>query len=77
MTIISIIIMNDNINKAHVPEWITKVRTTLIQKGPSKGTAPNKPGTITCLLVMWKILTAQTREEIYYSLTSCVLFPDV
>ena len=25
---------------------------------------------------MWKILTAQIREEIYYSLTSCRLFPD-
>ena len=24
---------------------------------------------------MWKILTAQMREEIYYSLTSCGLFP--
>ena len=26
--------------------------------------------TITCLLMMWKILTAQIREEIYYLLTS-------
>ena len=25
---------------------------------------------------MWKILTAQIREKIYYSLTSCGLFPD-
>ena len=25
---------------------------------------------------MWKILTAQIREKIYYSLTSCRLFPD-
>ena len=26
--------------------------------------------------MMWKILTAQIREEIYYSLTSRGLFPD-
>ena len=26
--------------------------------------------------MMWKIFTAQIREEIYYSLTSCGLFPD-
>ena len=26
--------------------------------------------------MMWKILTAQIREKIYYSLTSCGLFPD-
>ena len=41
-----------------------------------KGTALNNYGSITCLLMMWKILTVQIREEIYYSLTSCGLFPE-
>ncbi len=45
-------------------------------KDPSKGTAPNNYRPITCLLMMWKILTAQIREEIYYSLKSRGLFPD-
>ena len=45
-------------------------------KGPSKGTAPNNYRPITCLPMMWKILTAQIREKIYYSLTSRGLFPD-
>ena len=31
---------------------------------------------ITCLLMMWKILTVQVREEIYYSLISYGLFPE-
>ena len=31
---------------------------------------------ITCLPMMWKILTVQIREEIYYLLTSHGLFPD-
>ena len=44
-------------------------------KGP-KGTAPNNYRPITCLLMMWKILTAQIREEIYHSLTSRGLLPD-
>ena len=35
---------------------------------------PNNYRHITCLLMMWKILTAQIREEIYYSLTSLSLF---
>ena len=55
---------------------MTKGKTALIQKDPSKGTAPNIYRPITCLPMMWKILTAQIREEIYYSLTSGRLFPD-
>ena len=55
---------------------MTNRKTTLIQKDPSKGTAPNNNRPITCLLMMSKIITAQIREEIYYSLTSSGLFPD-
>ena len=51
-------------------------RRTLIQKDPSKGTAPNNYRPITCLPMMWKILTAQIKEKIYNSLTSRGLFPD-
>ena len=68
--------MNRCLQGAQVPNWMTKVKTTLIQKDPSKGTAPNNYRPITCLRMMWKILTAQIREKIYYSLTSRGLFPD-
>ena len=68
--------MNKGLRRAHVPELMTKGMPTLIQKDPSKGTAPNNYWPITCLPMMWKILTAQIREEIYYSLTSHSLFPD-
>ena len=57
-------------------EWMTNRKTTLIQKNPNKGTVQNNYRSITCLLIMWKILTAQIREEIYNSLTSCRLFPE-
>ena len=67
---------NEWLQRAHVPEWITKERTTLIQKDPNNGTASNNYRPITCLLIMWKILTAQIKEETYYSLTSRALFPD-
>ena len=53
---------------------MTKGKTTLIQKNPSKETAPNDFRAINCLLMMRKISTAQIREEIYYSLTSRRLF---
>ena len=55
---------------------MTKGKTKLIQKDPSKGTAPNNYRPITCLPMMWKILTAHIKEKIYYSLTSRGLFPD-
>ena len=57
--------------------WMDDQRKDYINpKGPWKETAPNKYRPITCLPMMWKILTAQIREKIYYSLTSCGLFPD-
>ena len=68
--------MNRCLQGTQVPEWMTKGKTTLIQKNPSKGTAPNNYRPITCLPMMWKIRTAQIREKIYYSLTSRGLFPD-
>ena len=61
---------------AQVPDRMTKGKTTLIQKDPSKGTAPYNYRLITCLSMMWKIQKAQIRENIYYSLTSHRLFPD-
>ena len=68
--------MNKYLQTAHVPEWITNGRTTLIQKDPNKGTAQNNYRPRTCLPMMRKIFTAQIREEIYNSLTSRGLFPD-
>ena len=65
---------NKCLQRVHVPEWMTKGKATLIQKEPSKGTAPNNYRHITCLPMILKILTAIKRKEIYYSLTSHGLF---
>ena len=62
--------MNRCLQGTQIPNWMTKGTATLIQTDPSKGTAPNNYRPITCLLIMWKILTAQIREKIYYSPTS-------
>ena len=62
--------MNKCIQKTKVLEWVTKGKTTLIQKDLLKGTAPPNYRPITCLPMMWKILTAQIREKIYNSLIS-------
>ena len=68
--------MNRCLQDVQVPDWMTKGKTTLIQKVPSKGTAPNNYIPITCLPMMWKILTAQIREKINYSLIRRRLFPN-
>ena len=68
--------MNRYLQDAQVPDWMTKGKTILILKDPSKGTTPNNYRPITCLPMMWKVLSAQIREEIYYSLISRRLFPN-
>ena len=47
--------------------------TTSLKK-KLKGTSQNNYSPITCLPMMWKILTSQIRGEIYNPLTSCRLF---
>ena len=69
-------LLNRCLQYAQVPDWMTKGKTTLIQMDTSKGTALNNYRPITCLPMMWKILTVQIREEIYNSLTNRGMFPD-
>ena len=69
------LIMNRCLQGAQVLEWMTKGKTTLIQKDPSKRTATNNYRPLICLPMIWKILTAQIRGEIYDSLTGRGLFP--
>ena len=68
--------MNRCLQRAQVPKWMIKGRTTLIQRDWSKETAPNNYRPITWLPMMGKILTVQIMEEIYHSLTSHALFPE-
>ena len=70
-----------------LPKWINAYRKLIYSNGwikgrplwskrPHIGTAPNNYWAITCLPMMWKILTAQIKEEIYNSLISRGIFPD-
>ena len=68
--------MNRCLQDAQVPAWMTKGKTTLIEKEPIKGTGPNNYRPITCLPMMWKILSIKIRDEISYSLIRHGLFPD-
>ena len=44
--------INRCLQGAQVPDWMTQRKTTLLQKDPSKGTAPNNYRRITCLPMM-------------------------
>ena len=69
--------MNRCLEETDTLEWRTKGKTTLIQIELQKITAPNNYKLIMCLSIMWKILTEQIRENIYYSLISGGLFPEI
>ena len=44
---------------------MTTGRTVLIQKDKTKGTAPGNYRPITCLPIVWKLMTSMVAEEIY------------
>ena len=66
--------VNKRIQKTEIPEWLTKGKTTLIQKVPLKETDLANYRPKTCLPIIYKILTGQSK--IYYSLISREFFSD-
>ena len=54
--------MNKCVQKTEISKWMTKVKTTLIQKDRLKGTAQTNYRPKTCLLMMWKVETARIKE---------------
>ena len=63
------------VSEGNVPEWMVKGRTVLIQKDPAKGTAPSNYRPITCLPIMWKLLTGIFSGKIYHHLDANGLLP--
>ena len=62
----------------HTENWDTEMddqrQDHLDLESSLKETSSNNYRPITCVQIMWKILTAQIRKEIYYSLKSCGIF---
>ena len=48
-----------------IPSWMTYGRTVLCQKDPAKGNSVENFRQITCLPLMWKLLTGIISEDIY------------
>ena len=62
------------LQEANIPGWMTKGKTTLIQKDPQKGTILSIYRPITCQSMMRKILIAPIWEELYYLFLCYKLF---
>ena len=56
------------------PFWISG-RTTLIMKDANKGTVASNFRPITCLPLMWKLLTGMTADSLYNYLQDSNLLP--
>ena len=61
--------------QASVPEWMTEGRTTLIMKDSTKGIAVQNYRPITCLNLLWKLLTSIFAEKTYKHLLQNELLP--
>ena len=59
-----------------LPEWMTHGRTVLCQKDPRKDNAGDNYRPITCLPLMWKLLTGVIAEEMYNYLEREKILPE-
>ena len=48
-----------------VPSWLTRERTSLLQKDESEGNGGSNYRPITCLPLMWKLLAGVIADQIY------------
>ena len=58
------------------PDWMTKERMILIQKDEGKGNTASNYRPITCLPLLWKLLTGVIADEMYEYLGSRSLLPE-
>ena len=49
--------LKECLDSGFVPSWLTRGRTSLLQKDKNKGNLASNYKPITCLLLMWKLLT--------------------
>ena len=59
-----------------IPFWMMYGKTVLCQKDPAKGNSVENFRPITCLLLMWKVLTGIISEDMYYFMENENLLPE-
>ena len=68
--------LKECLDSGFVPSWLTRGRTSLLQKDESKGNAANNYRPITSLPLMWKFLTGVIADQIYAHLDQEKLLPE-
>ena len=69
------LVMQDSLDSGVIPDWLTRGRTVLIQKHKAKGNIASNYQPITCLPLVWKLLTGILAGEIYDYLEKKMLLP--
>ena len=57
--------LKENLDRGSVPSWLIKGTTSWLQKDKSKCNVASNYRPITCLPLMWKLLTGVIADEIY------------
>ena len=68
--------LKECLDSGFVPSWLTRGRTSLLQKDKSKGGVASNYIPITCLPLMWKYLTGVIADQIYAHLDQEKLLPE-
>ena len=68
--------LKECLDSGFVPSWLTRGRTSLLQKYKSKGNVASNYRPITCLPLMWKLLTGVIADQIYAHLDQEKMLPE-
>ena len=68
--------LKDCLDSGFVPSWLTRGRTSLLQKDKSKGNVASNDRHTTCLSLMWKLLIGKIIDQIYVHLDQKKLVPE-
>ena len=68
--------LKECLDSGFTPSWLTRGRTSLLQKDKSKGIVASNYRPITCLPLMWKLLTGVIADQIYAHLDQEKLLPE-
>ena len=67
--------LDEFLQQGNVPDWMTTRRILLCLKDPEKGSIVSNFGPITCLPLMWMLVTGVLAEELYHHLDENLLLP--
>ena len=68
--------LKECLDSGFVPNWLTRGRTSLLQRDKSKGNVASNYRPITCLPLLWKLLTGVIADRIYAHLDQEKLLPE-